>query len=82
MEKLKTLGDMQLCNQDEFKRGLGVEINRLKQEVIKWIKELKYIGEHNCKEKHPFYFFRHDTAPVIDFLKDRFNLTDEDFKNG
>jgi hypothetical protein len=52
----------------------------IKHEVINWIKELKFIGEHNCKESHPFYFFRHDTAPVIDFLMDRFNLKIEDLK--
>ena len=54
--------------------------NKLKQEAIKWIKELLNGTNIFWKETHPFYQFRHDVYPIVDFLKNRFNITWEDLK--
>ena len=57
-----------------------IHIKSLRQEVIKWIKELLNGTNIFWKETHPFYIFRHDVYPIADFLKNRFNITEEDLK--
>ena len=52
----------------------------LRQEAIKWVKELRCGSSLSWKENHPFYEFRHDTYPIAEFIKNRFNITDEDLK--
>lgn len=82
MEKLKTFKDLR---EDVFNNLLDddalISLDSVKDEAIKWIKELMKDESICWKEGfHPFADFRHDTSPIIDFLKDRFNITEEDLK--
>jgi len=90
MSELKTLKDLEgytladnnfVLDYDEDD-GCGYvlynnPVSILRSEAIKWVKELLNVI---WKEDHPFYNFRHDVYPIADFIKDRFNLTDEDFE--
>jgi len=87
MEELKTLKDLGCdCNIPEGSYCIKHDTNNtithqlLKEIVIKWIKELRSNAAETWTETHPFYTFRHDTDPIIEFLMNRFNITDEDLK--
>ena len=55
-----------------------IHAKSLREEVIKWIKELKKFN--SLAESNPFFRFRHDAFPIIDFIMHRFNIPEEDLK--
>ena len=81
MEKLKTWEDL---SEDMLEiivdEDYSIALDDVKDEAIKWVKELRCGSSLSWTEKHPFYEFRHDTYPIAEFIKNRFNLTEEDLK--
>jgi len=67
MTELKTLKDMNLCP-DCILEGYHVHINELRQEAIKWVKEMQKV-----KDKSSI-----DTAEEVFIMF--FNLTEEELK--
>lgn len=67
--KLKTLKDVAQCTRPDGKdcEGWIPDIQELREEAIKWIKELP-------KDAH-------DTVYTIDWIKHFFNITKEDLKD-
>ncbi len=79
MEELKTLKD--ICKiYIEIGETEIVKTNELKQEAIKWIKDLfnkGTLGDLNSAQKHNENFAR---KSQIDWIKNFFNITEGDLK--
>ena len=83
--ELKTLKDMQLWMATGVDRGLSVEVHKLKQEAIKWIKELESItetedGYEKLEEMNIDTSDTYFKKMVISFIREFFNIIDEDLK--
>ena len=96
MEQLKTLNDMDITCADEdydwHKREIPkqfVDVNKdeLKQEAIKWIKAIERCNSDrkfkelfglNLSEEWHEYIYGDEL--LIEFIKNRFNITDEQLK--
>lgn len=89
--KLKTLNDLGVCGccEVEDQQEYGCMKPELREEAIKWLKELKRVGElHSkdnfCKEKVGelelcLYDYEEDEfTPVKKFIKHFFEITEED----
>ena len=68
--KLKTLKDLEIVDAYEF-NGKDEVLKEIKKEAIKWVKELR--KPLHMEDKY-------DVPEVIDWIKNFFNITEEDLK--
>ena len=80
MSELKTLKDLMLPYTTLDGSNGWIDPLKLRSEAIKWVKELLNGSNIIWKEDHPFYNFRHDVYPIADFIKERFNITEEELR--
>ena len=85
MNKLKTLIDLKYCvgakeNKDATYLYKTVDINELRNESIKWIKELEWYEKNGHIEfEIDGYWFNHKNE-VIKWIKYFFNITNDDLE--
>ena len=96
--KLKTLKDLQIVPENiEVSLTEGIKAwetteeyikNQLKQEAIKWVKELEIIEEKKCESEHCYPEDRclicdesDEATAKVDWIKYFFNITEEDLKH-
>jgi len=86
--KLKTLKDIKGLGAQSLIEGLPsydfVEVSKLRQSVIEWIKEIRSNKKHDyCTEwiwYHIDHLDKHAKDVIVWFIQGRFNITEEDLK--
>lgn len=82
MIELKTINEVKLISKNAmFNVGASSQFETIKNEAIIWVKELMISNNVSLKKTHPFYKFKYDSVIIITFIKDRFDITDEDIEN-
>ena len=75
MTELKTLKDLEWFQDDINKPIVKVDVEELRQEEIKWIKDFR----ENKLWSLPFPMARKE---IVDWIKHFFNITEEELKDG
>lgn len=82
MEELKTLKDIDAIKGNIFENDFRA-YQEIKQEAIKWIKELNRVNKKHTLELSKYNASGSDSSTnsnVVRFIIDFFNITDEDLK--
>lgn len=82
MEKLKTLKDLEGNILYKWQRSGFVEADKIRQEAIKWIKEISHLdsSEIGCYAPDGFTITHYCDINIKKWIKKFFNITEEDLK--